>query len=174
MLIISLKSSSYSLSTKGFLRKISISILVLLVGCGFTYYNISNFKMPSDLKDSNMTNITESIELKLDDLNTKVLVSNGKYDLIADNSLQDNNIRIEVTYYDNYVDILYGQEKIDDINYLTLRPVKDDYINYNNLFNDIHKDLKRGYIFDYSNLRKISVKVFANEEVINTMEKKSE
>ena len=97
------------------LLKLSVSSLVFIFGCLYTVYNFSTFKTNEDFNYSEMDTVTDSLELKLDDINTKVLVRNGNYELVKDSTLQDNNIRIEATYYDDYVDILYGQEKIGEI-----------------------------------------------------------
>ena len=152
------------------LLKLSVSSLVFIFGCLYTVYNFSTFKTNEDFNYSEMDTVTDSLELKLDDINTKVLVRNGNYELVKDSTLQDNNIRIEATYYDDYVDILYGQEKIGEINVLRFSPISDDNIDYFKFFNVVHKDLKKGYIFNYSDVKKINIKVYANEEVISKIE----
>lgn len=168
--IIKLFKDGLNNKENGKVYKLYISSFVFIFGCIFTCYNFSNFKTPDSLLKSDIVNVTESIDLKLDDVNTMVVVRNGDYELVTDNTLQENNIRVEATYYDDYVDILYGQEKMGEINILKLKSIPDEKINFGNFIKTVHNDLKKGYFFNYSDVKKINVKIYANEEVIKKLE----
>ncbi len=160
--------------TSSLLSMIIISISVFLLGIGLTIHNFSQFKFPNSLEKSSLLKITEEEAITLDDSNTKIILSQGNYEIIADDSLSDNEIRAEVSYYDDYVDVLYHQEKVDNINYLVFRTTKDEQVDLAKKFKNIVKDLKRGYVFNYSNVNKMSIKIYANSEVKNNMEKVGE
>lgn len=155
---------------RSFLPMIITSTIIFILGIGFTIYNFSKFKYPNSLEKSSLVMITEEKKITLDDTNTNIILSKGNYEVITDDNLTDNEIRVEVSYYDDYVDVLYHQEKVDDINYLVFRTTKNDKIDFSSKINNIIKDLKKGYIFNYSNVDKINIKIYANNEVKNNIE----
>lgn len=156
---------------RSFLPMIITSTIIFILGIGFTIYNFSKFKYPNSLEKSSLVMITEEKKITLDDTNTNIILSKGNYEVITDDNLTDNEIRVEVSYYDDYVDVLYHQEKVEDINYLVFRTTKDDKVDFSSKINNIIKDLKKGYIFNYSNVDKINIKIYANNEVKNNIEK---
>lgn len=156
---------------RSFLPMIITSTIIFILGIGFTIYNFSKFKYPNSLEKSSLVMITEEKKITLDDTNTNIILSKGNYEVITDDNLTDNEIRVEFSYYDDYVDVLYHQEKVEDINYLVFRTTKDDKVDFSSKINNIIKDLKKGYIFNYSNVDKINIKIYANNEVKNNIEK---
>ena len=156
---------------RSFLPMIIISTIIFLLGISLTVYNFSRFKYPNSLEQSSLIKITEEKKITLDDPNTNIILSKGNYEIITDDNLADNEIRVEVSYYDDYIDVLYHQEKVKDINYLVFRATKNDKIDVSLKIDNIIKDLKRGYIFNYSNVDKINIKIYANNEVKNNIEK---
>ena len=76
----------------------------------------------------------------------------------------------EITYYDEYVDVVYNQVKENDLNQLIFDTKNDKDVNYFDKLNYVFEDLKNGYIFDYANTNKIKVKIYVNEKVKNMIE----
>ncbi len=169
-LFITIKDSLNNKS-RSFLSMIIISIIIFLLGIGITIYNFNEFKYPNGLDQSSLVKITEEKKITLDDINTNIILSKGNYEVITDDNLTNNEIRVEVSYYDDYVDVLYHQEKVNDTNYLVFRTTKDDKVDLSSKINNIIKDMKKGYIFNYSNVDKIHIKIYANNEVKNNIEK---
>lgn len=153
------------------LSMILISTTIFLLGIGLTIYNCSQFKYPTSLEKSSLEKITEEQTIILDDPNTNIILSHGNYEIIVDDTLNNNEIRVEVSYYDDYVDVLYHQEKVKDINYLVFKTTKDEQINLSKKYNNIIKDLKRGYVFNYSNVQNMNIKIYANSAIRNNIDK---
>ena len=148
---------------KSYLFAIFVSILVFITGIILTVFNFSKFKYPSTLDNSSIKAKTEEVTIKLDEEDTKVYVNYGNYELLLDNNLDDNEIRAEVTYYDTYVDVIYNQKKEKDQNCLIFQTENDEKINYMSITENVVKDLKKGYIFNYSNVKRMKLKIYAND-----------
>lgn len=156
--------------THSLLTILIVSIVIFLLGIGLTIYNFSQFKYPNSLENSSLEKVTEEQKITLDDPNTSIILSHGNYEVIVDDTLTNNELRVEVSYYDDYVDVLYHQEKVQDINYLVFKTTKDEQINLSKKYNNIIKDLQHGYIFNYSNVQNMNIKIYANNEVKNNIE----
>lgn len=148
----------------------AIAIIITLSGLLFTVINISNFKTPKSLELSNAKTTTEEIEIELENINSKIKLNKGTYEIIEDNSLDDKTIKVQVTYYDEYVDVLYGQDKDNDINNITFTTRKDDKPNYKAIIKNLFKDLQKGYMFNYNDSNIISLKIYANSNVKKVLE----
>lgn len=142
-----------------------ISILFFIVGIFTTIVDLSKFKYSANLNSSSIKNITENRQITLYDSTNNVEIINGTYDLLKDDNLIDNEIRFEVTYYDDYVDVEYKQEN----GKLIFKSILDSDIDYISKFKSMYKDIKNGYIFNYSGLNRISVKIYGNENTINRL-----
>lgn len=146
------------------------SLSLFIIGIFISVFNFSQFKYPDTLDKSFAKITTEDATIELDDDDTKVIISAGDYEIIEDQDLDDNIIRVEVSYYDDYVDIRYHQEYDSDLNYLVFNSKPDKNINYFKLFNNIITDLEKGYIFRYSDVKKFNVKIYANEYTKENLE----
>lgn len=163
------KNSLYN-KNKNYLLSIIIFIVLFIFGILLTIVNINSFSKPNNLDKSSIQSTTEKLNIELKTSNIDLIVKNGNYEIIEDNSLSDLDMILEITYYDDYVDVLVSQEIVNDNNYLIVKSVKDDKINYNKFINNIYKDLKNGYIFNYSNTNKIYVKIYCNNSIKSIIE----
>lgn len=155
---------------KSYLFAIFVSILVFITGIILTVFNFSKFKYPSTLDNSSIKAKTDEINIKLNEEDTKIYVNYGNYELLLDNNLEDNEIRAEVTYYDTYVDVIYDQMKEENQNCLVFQTENDEKINYANITENVVKDLKKGYVFNYSNVKRMKLKIYANDTTKTNLE----
>ena len=157
---------------KSYLVAIILSVVVFSSGVFIAVDDFSNFKYPNNLTLSSIKATEEEVDIELDDSNTIIDVELGEYDLLLDNNLADNQIKVVASYYDDYIDVIYGQEMIDNVNHLVFKSKVDSKINYFNMYKNVIKDLQNGYLFNYSNVKKIQLKVYANDVTKANLEKK--
>ncbi len=156
---------------KTYLKWVIISIFLIIIGIILFVINYGYYNRVDDLEYSNAKAITEDINIELDTSDTKLILTKGDYTFEVDDTLEENNIRIEVTYYDEYVDILYGKETMNNKNYLTLRSTLDKELNYSKIIKNLIHDLKNKNIFNYSDVYKFNIKIYANSELKEKLEK---
>lgn len=163
------KDSLYN-KTRNYSLVFAMAIIITLSGMLFSVINISSFKTPKTLELSYSKPITEEIKLELKDINSKIIVPKGKVEILEDNSLAENEIKAQVTYYDDYVDVVYAQEQAKEINYITFKTIKDKKPNYNVIIKNFFKDLQKGYMFNYNDSNNISIKIYANYNTKKVLE----
>lgn len=169
LLFMMVKDSLYN-KVRKYSLILSLSIVTILMGILFTAINISNFETPNSLENSYSKPITEEVTIELDDINSVVLVENGNYEIVEDDTLDDNTIKAQVTYYDDYVDVIYRQMPKKDVNTIIFETKKDEKTKYKVLLKNLLKDLQNGYLFDYSDSKKINVKIFVNYNMKKILE----
>ena len=157
------KNNPIKRRSKSFKTK-RVTIIIFIVGILITCVNYNNMKKPATLAGSSIKATTESRDIELNAAGTIIEVPNDRYEIMLDPSLEDNKIRAEVTYYDDYVDVYYDQETIKEDNHLYFYVELDKEIDTMKKIKNVVKDLKKGYIFDYSETRQIKVNIYANEE----------
>ena len=157
---------------RSYLLAIMLSVLVFITGIFITINDFSKFQYPNNLDLSSIKITEEEKTIELNDVDSRIYVNNGDYEVLLDNNLIDGEIRVVVNYYDQYIDVNYYQEEKNNVNYLVFDYKLDDKITYSNITENVIKDLKKGYIFNYSNVKKIKVKVYANDRTKLNLEQK--
>lgn len=140
------------------------SIVLIVIGfiwtfdyfMNLTYYNY----LPTNVYSEKTVTYTKNID------GMTRIVENNK-EIIVDNSLNDNEIKVEITYYSDFIKI-YGLEVISNDNldniYIDLSDIDDNGINIGKTLNKtIIKDLKENKIYNYSLLGESSLKIYVNE-----------
>ncbi len=155
---------------RSYLFPTCFSIGVFIVGVIVTVYDLNRFIYPLGLESSSIGLKEEEKTITLSDFNSRIKVNNGNYEVLLDNNLSDNQVRVVVSYYDDYIDVNYYERKDNEFNYLVFDQKLDKDINYLKVTENIINDLKNGYIFNYSNVLKIKVKVYANERLKHNLE----
>ena len=168
--IINMIKDSLKHKIKSRLFQMVICSIVFISGVFITFYNLNRFETPKNLEKSVVKTISEDINIKLDSLDTKIYIRKGNYELITDETLEEGNIKVEVTYYDDYVDVVYNQQKNNEKNYLIFKTVEDEPVNGKVILKNIYKDLKNGYIFNYSDVKNMSIKIYGNVDTIKSLE----
>ncbi len=157
---------------RSYLLAVMLSVLVFITGIFITINDFSKFQYPNNLDLSSIKITEEEKTIELNDVDSRIYVNNGDYEVLLDNNLIDGEIRVVVNYYDQYIDVNYYQEEKNNVNYLVFDYKLDDKITYSNITENVIKDLKKGYIFNYSNVKKIKVKVYANDRTKLNLEQK--
>lgn len=154
-------SDSLRHKSRSYLLPIILSIIIFVGGILVSINNFSKFKYPLTLDKSSVQVIEEEKFFDIEE-ETSINVKYGTKEVLLDNNLVDNQIKVVIRYCDDYIDVLYSQDEVMGNNYLTFTTKIDDNINYSKTVDYVIKDLKSGYMFNYSNTKKIDIKIYAN------------
>lgn len=148
---------------KIYLSPFVVSLVVMFVGglisldyiFGFTYYNY----LPKDQYHQK----TEILEQKID---KKTNIYAYDAEIITDNTISDNQIKIELNYYPDFITYKKDEGKENNDNYISFVEIlKDGSFNFNNKMSKrFMKDLSKQKIYDYSLLTNISIKIYVNDK----------
>lgn len=146
-----------------------ISFMMIIIGTIFTVDYIFSFTYNDDLEKSGY-----NLERKIYDINIKDSLDTYYDDLLIDNSMEDDHVKFEVTYYSNFakIDVTEYTETIcsDECTLRTNYYIHTNLIEHrsiNDLLNDtIIKHLKEKKVYDYSELLDINIRIIANEKTI--------
>ncbi len=144
-----------------------LSMFVFIIGFVISISNYNSFKKTSDISKSVVEMKTEEVNITLKDEIKHIIVEQGNYELLEDESLSDNDIRVKVTYCDDYYDVKYDQVISDGYNYIYFKPVLDNDFNNGELINNVLTDLRKNYLIDYTDVKEINIKIYANKHTIN-------
>lgn len=159
-----------SLSNKNRLGLFSVvgSLIISFLGITLIGMNLTKFNRSNDLGKSSLETTTESAEITLKDDKTYLLLKNGQCEIEIDESIEDNVVKAIVSYYDDYVDIIYDQYKDGNNNILSFESKIDDEVNYIKIMKNVVKDLKNNYVFNYSKAKNYKLVIKTNS---NTKDK---
>ena len=146
-----------------------LSMFVFVIGFIISIANYNSFKKTSDISNSVIEMTKEEVNITLKDEVKHIIVEQGKYELLEDDTLSDNDIKVIVTYCDNYYDIKYDQVIADGYNYIYFKPVLDDDFNNKDFINNILTDLRKNFLIDYTDVKEINLKIYANKHTINKL-----
>ncbi|MDD4547857.1 MAG: DUF1700 domain-containing protein [Bacilli bacterium] len=131
----------------------------------FNYFiNLNYYDHMPDIKlESKTDTYTRTFENELNIINYS---SNNKIKLVADNSLEDNVVRVEAKYYNEYIRI---GERLDRDHYRN-----ESYLEFypktkwrlNKLINRFINDLEKNEVYNYKELFNIDVTIHANEKTL--------
>ena len=106
-------------------------------------------------------------------INKETIIRADEIEYIVDNSIKNNEIKVEVEYYSDFANIGYYEENtLENYNYIGLYTIGN--LKYNsglNAYNLIIDNLKDNKIYDYSLLFDSNTKVYANELTMNLIKK---
>lgn len=128
-----------------------ISVISLIIGIVLFVDDLMGYNYPETLDNCHFETITESLTIEIDK-ETDFIFVDGDVEYVVDNKIKDNTILIEVTYYEDFVDILlqkYIGEESDRI--VVSSEDKDLKISdYVFVYDNMIKDLQDNNIFKYS------------------------
>lgn len=150
---------------------LTISIISLIIGIVLFVNDLMSYNYPKTLEDSHFPTLTETIDLEVDK-ETNLYFPNGKAEYIIDDSIKDNIILLEVTYYDDFVDIIVERQLGEEKNNFVVMSRDDDLdvSDYVFMYETILEDLKDNNLFKYDDLDQYKVTVYCNtktEELLN-------
>lgn len=119
----------------------------------FNYYNISAFG------DKNSVVFEEYI-----DGYTEIAADR----FIVDNTLEDNLIKISVSYYEEYNNV--SAKELENEIRIVVTPKESNFNNLKKIYNKVIKDLKNGKVYNYYNLDDYNVVVYANSKTIKQLD----
>lgn len=139
---------------------IFINMILIIFGGLLTFDYFANLEYANKIPD-NIKLTTTTYEEKID---TNLLI-HDYYDIVIDDTLEDNKIKIELTYYDELYDrVNVDLIKQDGTNSLEIDKDYEDEIVFwdNKVFNKFMDNLKDKKIYNYSLLNNINVKIYSN------------
>lgn len=160
-LLFTRKHYHFSSLVIGFVMVLIGAVLTFDYMSDFTYYNT----LPSDLfKEGTIT--YEEI------LDSKTSIDADKLEIIIDNSIEDSKMKMEVSYYKDYVRIEKEHYTHDDHKhiYFEMGNVKSSFNWKRDVKDLLIKHLEKKEIYNYSLLDDVKVKVYVNEHTKSLLE----
>lgn len=147
-----------------------ISLVFVAVGFILTIHMVLNIEYLEVLPNNYFNKNTNEYEFKI---NKETIIRADEIEYIVDNSIKNNEIKVEVEYYPDFTNIGYYEENtLENYNYIGLYTIGN--LKYNsglNAYNLIIDNLKDNKIYDYSLLFDSNTKVYANELTMNLIKK---
>ena len=135
-----------------------ISIIMCIVGLFLTLDYLDDFKYVNNINNYSTETIKYNTTI---DSNT---IIDEDYNVLIDETLNNNNIRIEVTYISEYIKIDIIEDEYNNMINIDLDYLRDIGVDYN-----IIEDLKNKTIHNYSLLNDIKVNVYMNSITKNNL-----
>lgn len=149
---------------KSHLFSLIISAIAIIIGGILFVDNLMVFNYPSDIDESKFRNTTETKIIEIEK-ETSITVSDGEIKYEIDNNLKDNEILLEIIYYDEFTDVYIDSFDGKSTNHILIYPL-DDKLSVESgiyFYKNSLEDLKKNNIYNYQALRKIKVIIFCNE-----------
>lgn len=144
---------------------IGVVLMTFGVLMSFNYFiNLSYYDHMPDIKLESKTD-TYTRKFK-DELNVVNYSSNNKIKLVTDNSLEDNVVRVEATYYNEYIRMeeRLNHNRYSDETFMEFYPKTKWRLN--KLINRFINDLEKNEVYNYKDLFNIDVTIHANEKTL--------
>lgn len=154
---------------KIYLYPFLINILLIIIGGVMSISYIFDFEYHDSLPQNRYETKTETF---MEDIDKKTSISNYKKEIIVDNSIEDNKIKAEVTYYPEFVSIEKHEDTDEDKDYISfVTNEKDTTFSLNNKYTKmIMKDVKKKKIYNYNEFNDVKVKIYVNEKTKDLVE----
>lgn len=154
---------------KIYLYPFLINILLIIIGGVMSISYIFDFEYHDSLPQNRYETKTETF---MEDIDKKTSISNYKKEIIVDNSIEDNKIKAEVTYYPEFVSIEKHEDTDEDKDYISfVTNEKDTTFSLNNKYTKmIMKDIKKKKIYNYNEFNDVKVKIYVNEKTKDLVE----
>ena len=154
---------------KIYLYPFLINILLIIIGGVMSISYIFDFEYHDSSPQNRYETKTETF---MEDIDKKTSISNYKTEIIVDNSIEDNKIKAEVTYYPKFVSIEKHEDTDEDKDYISfVTNEKDTTFSLNNKYTKmIMKDIKKKKIYNYNEFNDVKVKIYVNEKTKDLVE----
>lgn len=145
-------------------------MMFITVGSLFTFGYISSIKYYGKLPEIGYSKKTMTYKEHIND--DKIVINySDDVKLLVDNELRDNEVVIDVSYYDEYVSInkdIY-RDSNKETTYIDFHI--RDRVHFRKVINDIIEQLKNREIYQYQSLFDIDIVVYANKKTMNKIKK---
>jgi len=152
-----------------------VSLLVICIGSLIFAGNILSFNYIDEAPQN--TDFEYKTAVKEFTLSTLAPISTSQYDMtfVVDPELEDNEIRTEFSYYENFrnvddISLNYNSNSnVYSLSYIQYK--KTDFNDFKDSYNSLIDNLKDNEIYNYEKLSDVSIKIFANENTMNQIKK---
>ncbi len=143
------------------------AILMLFIGHVFLIFDLLSFSFPATLEGSSFQ---PDVETKTITIPGEVYVSNlwGDVSVKEKEDLADDEVLMQVSYFDEVYDVDVRILQDDETNYLIFRSFRDafDMEDISYYYKHSVEDLKNSRIYDYSRLDEFDVVLYANTKTL--------
>lgn len=141
-----------------------ISVISLIIGIVLFVDDLMGYNYPNTLDNCHFETTTESVTIDIEK-ETDFIFLEGNVEYVVDNNIKDNTVLLEVTYYEDFVDILLQRLIGEETDRLIISSQDknlnaDDYIF---MYDNMIKDLQDNNIFNYSELDNYKILIYYNE-----------
>lgn len=145
-----------------FLAPIVVSTVFLCLGITLTFIKVNDYKYYDTLDNAPFDITTEVKEVTV--LNPITIdVDRNNVVKKVDDSLKNNLIRIEYSYYEEVTDVYYRERK-NEIDIDTHTNIKhNDRVT---LYHDVIENLKKDCFYNYESLFEVNVTIYGNSETL--------
>ena len=142
-----------------------ISIISLIIGCVLFVDDLVGYNYPKTLEDSYFKSTIETLNVDIE-RETTIISLDGEVEIVVDDSIVDNKLVFEATYYDSFTDVVLKTYINDEEDQIVVYAEPDEHTvsTYITLYNGIVEDLKKNNIFDYNKLGDYKITVYCNEK----------
>ncbi len=151
------------------------TIFILIFGHFWFIENLMSFQYPKTLEESSFQPKVETVTLSVEK-DTFIKNLEGDLEVITDNEMVDNEILLEISYYDELYDCIITEDETEDLNYVLIYTIHDKFettdISY--LYENILEDLKDNRIHDYNQLSGVTVTLRGNEKTLEFLERENQ
>lgn len=156
-------------SKKVYLYPFIINIILIIIGGVMSLSYIFDFEYHDYLPQDKYEIKTETY---VEDIQQKTVISAYESNIVIDNNLEDNKMKLEITYYPEFVNIKKHEDNDSDRKYLTFNTYhKEKTFSLNNKYTKIViDDVKNKKLYNYSLFDKVSVKIYVNDKTKDLVE----
>ncbi|MCI9233321.1 MAG: DUF1700 domain-containing protein [Bacilli bacterium] len=147
-----------------------ISAIVFVSGCFFSIGTLADFEVYRGLPDNSFTQKEFVYEKNV--ISSAFHISNYDYEVKEDNSLEDNQVQIIVSYYSDFISEVNVEEKeLDGIIFYRLKAIHQNVsrASRRKVYNMIMRELKNLRWYHYNELGDLKIIVKANSDTIAKM-----
>jgi len=143
-----------------FLAPVIVSTVFLCLGITLTFVKANDYRYYEELDTVPFEITTESKEMTI---TGPTIIGWPFIEEKVDETLEDNKIRIEYTYYEDLLSVRYHERK-NRIEFYTY--VDMEYNDKVTLYHDVIDNLKRDRFYNYSNLFKLNISIYGNSDTL--------
>lgn len=146
-----------------------IHIILIIIGGVMSIAYLFNFEYHDYLPKKNYETKTDTY---MEDIHQKAVINAHQSNIIIDNHLKDNQMKLEVTYYPKFATIQRHEDIDDNIKYITfVAHDKEDTFSFNNKYMKmLIADVRNKEIYNYSLFAQENVKIYVNEHTKDLVE----
>lgn len=150
-----------------------ISLVLIAVGSLLAIDMITHVNYIEDIPKNDFSKVTDKYEFEI---NKPIIIhtyQNTSFKI--DDTLEDNKMKVRVTYYDEFGKVTYIKDDDADVEYDYINFYNSGVEEYNNnwkMYNLVIDNLKKNKFYQYDSLYDWNVEVYANEKTMKLIKEK--